>query len=88
MKIVGIVFGALLIVLALSSIPGVLAQIGKKDDAFVTGQFAYVGCEGVGGALLVFYCIRGLIRESNKPRTLAIDDFPKRRPRNDFTEDE
>jgi hypothetical protein len=64
MKIAGIVIGSILVVLALIGIPEDIALLKEKDLPYMVGRFSCLGCELVGGGLLLFFCIRGLNREA------------------------
>jgi hypothetical protein len=59
MKVIGIVLGALLLMLGLSRIPNLLSLVGNEDEAKLTGRALVVGAELVIGVGLIVYGVRG-----------------------------
>ena len=68
MKIVGMLIGIALVLIGLVSVPGALLHFKDEDAGVVIGRLTCVGCEIIGGGLLIFFCIRGMIRDSKKRR--------------------
>jgi hypothetical protein len=66
MKIAGLIVGIILVLIGLSSAPGALMHFKDEDVGVVLGRLTCVGCEVLGGGLLIFFCIRGVIRDSKR----------------------